>query len=236
MKNNIFCILLLTVSLPLIAEENYDWLTTGRSWWVEDGRELVDPKADFIYWNKPPNVKFEKLEIPPGSIVYQGQLRNELFYFVYETEEEPNKLYSIGSVYGTRPWQVEFKDDYSFITEYRGTTFWGSHHRVGKQENQRHPLVGIWGSLPALTEYRLSDSTDCLYYFEIDNIIPGWAVRKGTYLLKEIKENVFETISSFPEGKLRLEIRNEKQILVLPLFTAAKDERRRVAPLRIRRQ
>jgi len=185
MKKYFIYLLLFLVSLSLVAEENYDWLTTGRSWWIEDGRELVDPKADFIYWNQPPNIKFEKFEIPSRSVLYQGQLRNELYYFVYETEEETNKLYAIGSAYGTIPWQIDFKDNNSLIIRYRGPTFWGSHRRVGVQENESHPIVGIWGNLPALTEYRLVDPINCLYFMEIDKEIPGWAVREGTYLLRK---------------------------------------------------
>jgi len=241
MKKIIICILLVLISISLMAEENYDWLTTGRFWWIEDGRELVDPKADFIYWNRPPNAKFRKLEIPPGSVLYQVQLRNELFYFLYETEKEVNKQYPIGTAIGTDPFEVEFNENFTHMARYSRAsddrrTFWGGYNREGRQENQKYPLVGIWGVLPSLNEYRLVDPSDCIYYLEIEEEIPGWAVRKGQYLLKKLKENIFETVSSFPEGCLRLEIRNEKQILLLPLFKAAKDERRRVAPLSVRRQ
>jgi hypothetical protein len=111
----------------------------------------------------------------------------------------------------------------------------GSQKIAGEQTNRNHPLVGIWGSLPYLTEYRIVDPAGCYIYMEIEEQFPGWAVREGTYLLKQINENTFETVSPFPDGRLRLEVTNEKRIILLPLFTLTDNERGRVTPMLIRR-
>jgi len=235
MKKITLLIIFILAYLYIYAEENYDWLLEHR-WWLEDGRELIDPLADFVYWNTPPNVIFGNLEELSRSTLYQVRLRRERFYFLYQTDEESNRFFIIGSTYGIEPFDVEFRNNFSYMLLHRGRMIWGGYNRSGQQENNRYPLVGIWGRLPALNEYRLIDPTGCKYFMEIDKEIPGWAVRSGAYLLRQIGDNVFETVSSFPDGQLRLEIRNDGRILLLPLFSLPDDERGRIAPLVIRRR
>ncbi|WP_461248723.1 hypothetical protein, partial [Treponema sp. R6D11] len=87
-----------------------------------------------------------------------------------------------------------------------------------------------------LNEYRIVDSKDCFIYMEIEKQFLPWAIREGTYLLKQIDEKTFETVSSFPDGRLRLTVENERRIILTPLFTLPKDERGRLDPLIIRRR
>jgi hypothetical protein len=112
---------------------------------------------------------------------------------------------------------------------------YGRQNRVGEQSDPAFPLVGTWGMLPNLTEYRMLAPTDCIYYMEINKEIPHWAIRRGTYLLKQTGENTFETVSSFYDGRLQLEIMNDREILLTPLFTLPEDEEGIVAPLIITR-
>jgi uncharacterized protein YgiM (DUF1202 family) len=210
----------------------YDWFINN-VWWLEDGRELVDPSADFIYWNKPPLVIFRKVEIPPESIMYQERLRKEKFTLVYQTEET-DKLFILEDTIFKGVYNVSFGEQYSTLSLVMDGNPHGLQRRIGLQANRNYPLVGIWGSLPYLTEYRIVDPVDCFIYMKINEEIPNWAVRKGTYLLKQIDENTFETVSSFSDGRLRLKIRNDRNILLLPLFTLPDGEKGRVAPLSIR--
>ncbi|MCL2185038.1 MAG: hypothetical protein FWB86_04165, partial [Treponema sp.] len=46
-------------------------------------------------------------------------------------------------------------------------------------------------------------------------------------------DKVFESISSFPDGRMRLEIKSQTEIILTPLFTLP-DEKGWVAPLRMR--
>ncbi|MCL2444159.1 MAG: hypothetical protein FWD13_11955, partial [Treponema sp.] len=173
-----------------------------------------------------PRVIFHKLEIPAGCVLYQERLRNEWFALMYQTEER-NKLYGLennASYFRTGSYDIEFSNNYTNLTWRKDGYSYGRQERIGEQANHEYPLVGTWGSLPFLTEYRLIDPADCLYYMEIDKEIPDWAVRSGTYLLKQTGENVLETISSFPDGWLKLEIIDERQILLRPLFTLPDDE------------
>jgi hypothetical protein len=109
-------------------------------------------------------------------------------------------------------------------------------NRVGQQEDFANPLVGIWGEQPALTEYRIVGSADSLYYMEITEPyngvgVYGQAIRIGTYLLRQIDGYIFETVSAFPEGRFRVEIRNDRRTIILvPLFTLPEDEDGNIAP------
>ena len=101
---------------------------------------------------------------------------------------------------------MKFEDNFNYFS-LKANAYSDGKTRVGIQENSDYPLVGVWGNYPSLLEYRLVDASDCLYYMEIDKEIPYWAVRKGTYLLRQTGQNTFETISSFLDGRLKLEIR-----------------------------
>jgi hypothetical protein len=229
MKKIIYLALFFMVSLSLFAEENYDWLIK-HNWFLE---------TNLFDLNDPYRVIFRKLEVPPRSIMYQERLRKERFYLEYQTDQ-PNKLFIVedsltkGGIY-----DVIFNDNYTSLTLEKNKLFYGRQNRVGQQENKNYPLVGIWGKLPNLTEYRIVDPKDCFIYMEIEKQFPFWAIRKGTYLLKQINEDTFETVSSFPDGRLMLTVGTvgyEKKIIVLrPLFTLPKDEEGRLDPLIIRR-
>jgi len=241
MKKTFLLILMAGFSLSLWALENHDWITEY-TWYLEDGRDFVDPSEDHIFWNEnqTPQVRFYKIELPRNAVLYQVRLRKELFHFLYHTEDK-YKLIPLGSAFGTEIFEVEFGENYSSIVLYREYLYeghyvrvpYGIQPRINRQENSEYPLVGIWGNLPFQSEYRLINSDECLYYMEIDRRIPGWAVREGTYLLRQTGDMVFETVSSFPDGHLRLELltdRIRKRILILPLFNVPAEEGR-VAPL-----
>jgi hypothetical protein len=233
MKKIIFCALLFITSLSLFAEEKYDWLVNN-NWWFE-------PELAELFGIKPPRVIFRKLELLPGIIMYQERTRKERFYLVYQIEKT-NRLINLddtfsNKVQGNNVEEVEFSNNYNLLSlKIVGSSLIGRPiARVGKQENINYPLVGIWGSLPALTEYRIVDPKGCLIYMEIEKQFPFWAIRAGTYLLKQINENTFETVSSFPDGLLRLTVENEKQIILTPLFKLPSEERGELDPLRISR-
>jgi len=216
---------------PDKASENYDWLTEY-GWTLDDGRQLVDSSVEHIDWIgfKTPLVFFEKFYIPLDSVLYQVQLRRDLFYFLYQTEDK-DKLYPIGSVFGTEVFDLEFGDNYSYISLHRNGIPYGRHYRVGQQLDPNYLLVGIWGKLPSLIEYRLVNPENCVFYMGIDRDIPGYAVRQGTYLFYQTGDDTFETISSFPDGHMRLEIIDERRLILTPLYALPEDEEGWVAPL-----
>jgi len=224
MKKLIYFTLFFMVSLSLFAEEKYDWLI-NHNWFLET--ELFDR-------NEPYQVIFRKLEVLPGSIMYHRRLRKERFSLEYQTDQ-PDKLFILEDTLYKGVYDVIFNDNYTSLELVKGRVGYGSQNRVGKQENKKYPLVGIWGELPRLSEYRIVDPKDCFIYMEIENLFLPWIIRKGTYLLKQIDEKTFETVSSFPDGRLRLTVENEKRIILTPLFTLPKDERGRLDPLIIRR-
>jgi hypothetical protein len=229
MKKIILCAIFFIASVSLFAEEKYDWLF-NHYWWLETS--LFD-------MNEPPKVIFRKLEpLPEGNIMYQERLRKERFALVYSQAGNTDKLFKLFKLEDTLSnniFELEFSNNYTSLA-----MRWGNltnplrQNRVGKQLKRDYPLVGIWGSLPNLTEYRIVNPKDCPIYMEISEQLPLWAVRAGTYLLKQIDEDTFETVSSFPDGRLRLEVESNKRIILLPLFKLPDDEDGSVDPLIIR--
>ncbi|MCL2800491.1 MAG: hypothetical protein FWD28_01855 [Treponema sp.] len=213
-----------TVSLSLLIGENHD-LLTDHYWLLTDARHLVDRSISTIDWMGPmtPRIIFYKLEIPSGSILYQERLRKERFSFMYQTEEL-NKLRVLENTFFSGIYNFEFNTNLTNFALKGNNIPYGTHERVGQQASFEYPLVGIWGRLPALTEYRLVDLTGCLYYMEIDKEILYFAIREGTYLLKQIDDRTFETVSAFPDGNLRLEVTSDRRMLLTPLFTLPDDE------------
>jgi hypothetical protein len=223
MKKLIYFALFFMVSLSLFAQEKFDWLINS-NWRLET--ELFDR-------NEPYPVIFRKLEVLPGITMYQVRLRKERFTLEYQTNQT-DKLFDVEDTLYNSVYDVKFTDNYTYLTLEENGKFAGRQKRVGKQENKNYPLVGIWGELPYLTEYRIVDSKDCFIYMEIEKQFSPWAIRKGTYLLKQIDEKTFETVSSFPDGRLRLTIEHRGRIILTPLFTLPKDEIGRLDPLIIR--
>jgi len=223
MKKLIYLALFFMVSLSLFAQEKYDWLIKHN--WFLDSEYII---------NEPYRVVFKKLEILPGTIMYQRRLRRETFSIGYQTNKQ-DKLFILKDTFYEGVYDVQFGINYSTLSLVEGRTNYGLQNRVGKQENKNYPLVGIWGSLPYLTEYRIVDPKNCFIYMEIEKQYPFWAIREGTYLLKQIDEKTFETVSSFPDGRLRLEVKDEKNISLVPLFNLPDDEKGRLDPLIIHR-
>jgi hypothetical protein len=225
MKKFIYFSLFFMVSLSLFAQEKYDWLINHN--WFLDSEYII---------NKPYQVIFRKLEILPESTMYQRRLRKERFTLVYQTNQ-PNKFFIVEDTLYSGVCDINFGNSFVSISlvSLKDGTKHSLQNRVGTQENINYPLIGIWGSLPYLTEYRIVESKDCFIYMEIKDQYPFWAIREGTYLLKQINEKTFETVSSFPDGRLKLEVKDEENISLVPLFTLPDDEKGRVDPLRIHR-
>jgi len=194
-------------------------------WFLSDGRDLEDSSISPINWVSfmTPRVYFKKLNIPSNLIFYQERLRRELFTIMYQTEES-DALYVPDNSLFSGVLVPEFSNSYNVLNKRDGDMSFGMQNRNGEQENLEHPLVGIWGHLPSLTEYRLVDPSNCIYYMVIERDIPLFVVRRGAYFLKQINENTYETVSSFPDGCLRFEIINDRRILLTPLFPLPEDE------------
>jgi len=221
-----------SINESFLINENHD-LLIDYYWSISDGRNLENSSIEPIDWVGPmtPRVIFNKFEISPENTFYQVRLRKEMFYFLYQTEMEKEKLYPIGNSFGTDSFNFVFNENYSSVDRYRNDVFWGRSKRIGKQIDINFPLIGIWGELPSQNEYRLIDPIGCLYYMEIDKEIPYWAVREGTYLLKQIDDKTFITVSSFDDGLLKLEFISDKEMLLTPIFSLPDDEEGLVAQL-----
>jgi len=213
----------INIPQPFLFNENYD-LLTDYSWSISDGRRYEN-KPNSLDWvgNMTPLVTFKKFVAPEYSVFYQEQLRNERFTLVYQTDEI-DILYILENSLSSGFYNMEYNTDFSSLSLRKNNVSHGRQDRNGEQVSLDHPLIGVWGYLPYLTKYRLIDHSEGLFYMEIDRKIPFWAVRRGTYLLRQTGENTFETITSFAEGRLELEIIDERRILLRPVFTLPDDE------------
>jgi len=212
------------VFISYLVWDEHD-LLTDHYWSISDGRYIEDRMIQTYDWVGPmtPRAIFKRINIPSKSEIYIEKLRNVRFTLVYQVEKK-DKLYQIDNSFSNNVYDIKYNNNFSILKLEKDGYSHGTQTRIGDQIYPNDPLIGIWGRLPNLTEYRPVDPLGCVFYMEIDKEIPFWAVRRGTYLLKQVADNVFETVSSFPDGMLRLEIIDDRQILLRPLFTLPEDE------------
>ena len=227
----------------ITSMENHDWITEY-GWGISSGR-LSEHSQHIVDLIRLPRVDFYLFEIPQRSVLYQERIRNTtntLFYYLYHTDND-ELFFRVRSTWLDNrpdPFIIRFDNNYSRMSRRsRGNISLGSGIRNGEQFDQEYPLVGTWvGSIEY--DYRLVDPVDAIYYMDIidhmpesENGMPLWAIRSGTYLLKQTGDKTFETISPLPDGKLRLEIINERSLLLTPLFTLPEGEEGFLTPLTI---
>jgi hypothetical protein len=206
-------------AVPLGAWENYGWLTEY-DWCLE-----MDDEGLYIDWIHIPYGTFRKNNIPRDNAIYRRRIRAEYFDYFYPLGGEQVSLLGYDRDHDGLDdiLHIYARDNYSvvYITDREDMILAGGARQGGKQVNG-HPLIGLWGK-NNLSEFRMVDPADYPYYLELEKI-PGFSIRRGIYLLKQTEKNVFESDSSFPDGHIRLEIRDEELIVLTPLFDLPPEE------------
>jgi hypothetical protein len=234
MKRLLFFAMVGMFSLTIGAWENQDWLT-GYDWFLE-----MDTRSPNHYdWHgyKTPYAKIKPFLIPPGSVIYRRRLRKEYFGYFYQSEKDHIFFLGYDRDEDGHDDKLKFtlRDNFSYMSiKQEVTILLDCGDRIGAMYDTEHPLVGIWGEPDNPSEFRLVEPAEYVYYLKIDKEIPGFAVRTGTYLFKQIGDTVFETDSSFPDGHMRLEIKDRDTLVLTPLFTLP-DEEGLVEPLLLKR-
>jgi hypothetical protein len=233
MKRVVLVVLTCAVSLSLGAWENQDWLTEY-SWYLG-----MDDKGPYVYWHsyQTPYGDIRKFESPSGSTTYRRRLRKEYFDYFYQTKKEHLFLVGYDRDKDGKDDELDFGErgnySYMYIEDKTGMLL-DSGDRIGGQYNPQYPLVGIWDRPENPSEFRLVEPARYVYSLDITRKIPGFAVRAGTYLFKQVGDKVFETDSSFPDGHMRLEIKSPELLVLTPLFMLP-DEKGLVEPLFLKR-
>jgi hypothetical protein len=218
MKRLVLVCVIGIISLPLAALENQNWLT-GYSWYL--GREDLNP---VMYQDIMPHANFGTFAKPnDGFVVYHCRWRKDLFGYFYQRTADREHVFCLNADIDhdgkDDELEVHQRENYSymFLVNKQGSPYAGG-KRADGQRIEGHPLIGIWGDMPDVAELRLVEPAEYSIYVDIDPI-PFFAIRSGEYLFKQIADNVFETDSSFPDGHMRLEIRSDHLIVLIPLFT-----------------
>jgi hypothetical protein len=224
----VFCFICV-FSLHSWALENQDWIIRD-DWYV-----VMDYRSPNHYdWHdyKTPLVTIRKIMLPAGSTLYRERLRKDNFSYYYQMEKAHVFFLGHDNDQDGKDDELEVhqRENYSymFLVNKQGSPYVGG-KKVGEQHIEEHPLVGIWGELPSLSELRLVEPANYVYYLEIDREIPSFAVRQDAYLLKQVGDKVFESDSSFSDGHIRLEIKGKQQLVFTPLFDL-QDEKGFVEP------
>jgi hypothetical protein len=228
MKKTGFFFVFIVVSMSLWAWEDQDCITEYY-WFIEKSDGVYEEWAGY---DIDPHGLFFKYSIPRGATIYRNRLRNKHFFYFYQTDKD--KAVSIELKMGMEPQHIVYyvnqRDNYSYLRISKGYYLYVTGDRNGGQSDSTHPLVGIWGKLPFLSEIRLVKPDNYCYYLEIPDKMPGYAIRHGTYLFKQVGDKVFETDSSFPDGHMRLEIQDKNEdgdvdwLVLTPLFKLPNEE------------
>jgi len=235
--------------IPTAADNDFDWLTEYH-WHIADGRDFAGISPYAIDRNESFLARFRRLELPPGSVLLEERRRlrfvmfDEIrFMLLYQMREDINTLHIVeNSYFSNGVYSLEWSNNFNRVSRNLNGRPDGLTNRVGGQVNRSFPIVGEWWRN---REYRIVNPRGIIYYVEIERF-PGWAIRPGIYPLKQVGDNVFETVSSFPDGRLRLEILREAyffrdgrfvllpiierhieentMILVTPLFSGEEEE------------
>lgn len=229
--------LLVSVSLFGSETDDFDWLIKGE-WYLE-----MTDDGDFVYWHQTPKANFRKYDILGGTTLYRGAFDVGLFEYFYPIGTENMVL--IGNDKDDDGeddiLEIATRNNYSYLMIESTSSqsglpiFHGGGDRKGDMININHPFVGEWldprGNLRL--DVRLVEPADYRYFLRIDKV-PGFAYTQGWYLLKYLGDGVFESESSFEEGRLRFEVKKSGRILITPLFEKKDGIAEKLEPIQMR--
>lgn len=224
MKNvSILVVMLILITLMAGAQEGYDWITEYE-WYIE-----MTGEGEFIYWHETPMAVFRKNTIPKDVPIYREYLWTKIFNYYYPVgkdhmvllgyDQDKDGMNDLLNIYSRENFSVFFIEDNNGL-------ILGGGVRQGKQDDIENPFVGIWilrSSGKIISQVSIVEPATYLFFLELEDI-PGFAIRKGGYLLKQTGPNMFESDATFPDGHIRLEIKSRDLIVLTPLFTLSQDE------------
>ena len=220
-------LLLATAAVARGEGECFGFLTNG-SWYIDTE----------IYSRDVQEARFRRNDLPGDTVFYRQQAPTKYFFGYYPAGEEnivmlghdynkdgrDDALKIISRAENSYFMLVQPEDPYLLLS---GGT------RVGPAQYPDHPFVGVWRYGGGLTsEVRLVPPGEYRFFMELSRI-RGYGIRDGWYFLKYLGNNVFESDDTFEDGRIRLEVKSEKEIILTPLFTLPKSEGI-TAPVRLR--
>ncbi|GEM_PF-1785101 len=222
-------LLVLTTLLALApirgeSEEDFRFLTANE-WYIDSG---IDVHYD-------QTVLFRRNELPRETVFYKEKFSldgtHRYLSFFYDYTGDHVKVYDVDD-------NKDGRDDTLNVVWREGDSLYifenpddklissgGGGKRQGPVADPDHPLVGLWGHPDNSTsrQVRLVKSDDYSFFMNLPTI-RHFAFRRGWYLLKYLGDNIFETDDTFPDGRLRLEVKNAGQIILTPLFALPASE------------
>ena len=221
-------LLVLTTLLALApirgeSEEDFRFLTANE-WYIDSG---IDVHYD-------QTVLFRRNELAKDTIFYKEKVikdkehRTFALYYDYTEDhiKEYDRDYNKDGIDDTLNALRREKDSFfTFVQPENPMYSSGGGFRKGPIVDPKHPFIGDWtdGSDIFLRQVRLVKSDDYSFFMNLPTI-RHFAFRRGWYLLKYLGDNIFETDDTFPDGRLRLEVKNAGQIILTPLFALPASE------------
>ena len=91
--------------------------------------------------------------------------------------------------------------------------------RASDKYDEKHPLLGKWTTFHGKIseDIGLVDPDKYIFMLDIPDL-SGYSFVKGDYLLKYTGDNTFESDATFPEGHIQIKIREDGDIVIIPLF------------------
>lgn len=220
MKRYVVLFLFTVITLTLSAEdikEKYRFLT--ESPW--DSYSEID-------WNNAEDAYFEyyrydnTLDIYKRKRVFEEGIWDYLLTYIVKLNEDDYVWYGYDypktGEYNIL--KLRFENSNRYILENKDNDkFISGAWRGGDVFDKNHPLVGRWTDPFGKLFEVIRHVNPAEYIFVLDlPELKGYSFVKGDYLLKYVGDNTFESDATFPEGHIRLEVRDSNNIIITPLY------------------
>jgi len=215
----VFLLIFLVFSFHVSADggfdyERYSFLSSGR--W--EGRKIYHHK-DNIFDIKPfirkEGSRLFKIR-REGINYYLEEIYNGILYIPYVIDYRGDRILELNREIYKWEHLIKFEDGEELLTT-------PTMYRVfnGNYKKDTDPLYGDWTFKSTPDEYHEYKTVRGDFQFLI--YIPDYdeASRyneEGWHYLRYVRENEFETDSSFPDARFRLIVRSEKELILIPQF------------------
>ena len=221
-KRVFFVFLLVTAVCSFLFGSDIDVLT-GNRWFV---------LTEVEWLNDPGDVEFQQIFLDK-DIYKIKYAKNFITTYIFTSENEMKYDFD-----AERVWTIRFKDNYSMLIERKKADprLLAVSFRDGEMVDPKRPILGKWLFDPGgkfISENRLIREDDWIMLMYLPKL-PFFAFPEGYSLVKRTGEGTFETDGTFGFDRFRIEIIDEDNLTLTPLFDESPKEGH-IGPVTLRR-